>query len=45
LLIPIKIGSYALRSIAESTPAAEMQEISCSLDRPPQMIATRWVIE
>ena len=43
-LIPIKRGSYALRSIALRTPSAEMQEISCSLLLPPQKIATRLMI-
>ena len=42
--MPISMGSNLLRSIAESTPPAEMQEISCSLERPPQIIATRFVI-
>ena len=35
------MGSYAERSIAESTPPAERHEISCSLPGPPHKIATR----
>jgi hypothetical protein len=45
LLIPIRTGSKALRSIADRTPPAEVQEISCSLDLPPQIMATRFFIE
>ena len=37
--MPISIGSYLLLSSAAKTPPAETQEISCSLDRPPKMIA------
>ena len=44
LVIPIRTGSYRVRSIAPSTPPAEIQEISCSLLRPPQIIATRFFI-
>ncbi len=41
LVMPMRIGSYLLRSIASNTPLAEIQEISCSLLRPPQIMATR----
>ena len=42
--MPINTGSNKERSIAASTPPAEIHEISCSLERPPQMIATRVLI-
>jgi hypothetical protein len=39
-VMPIRVGLNLLRSIAEITPLAEMQLISCSLLLPPQIIAT-----
>ena len=40
--MPIRIGSNSCLSIAAITPDAEMHEISCSLLRPPHIMATRF---
>jgi hypothetical protein len=40
-VMPIGTTSYLERSKARRTLPAEMQEIECSLLRPPKMTATR----